>query len=83
MMHYLNSNRLLCDSQFGFREKNQPVHVLLHMMNLVAKHALANKTIIATFIDPSKAFNCLQYDKLFKKMNYLGSKHPTITCFKS
>ena len=37
---------------------------------------------IASFIDLSKAFDCLQYDKLFTKMHYIGFTDNTIKRFK-
>ena len=36
-----------------------------------------------TFLDLSKAFDCLQYDKLFFKLDKLGFSTHTLTWFKS
>ena len=38
---------------------------------------------IATFIDLSKTFDCLQYDKLFYKLNALGLTFKALNWFKS
>ena len=66
LMTYLSINKLLCPDQFGFRPQNQTTHVVHKMMNYISKKSIDNEVTIATFIDLSKAFDCLQYDKLFK-----------------
>jgi exonuclease III len=72
MMSYLDENNLLCPDQFGFRPKSQTNHVVQKMMNTITNSAEQNKVTIATYLDLSKAFDCLQYDKLFKKLEALG-----------
>jgi len=83
VMLFLNKHQLLCPNQFGFRTRNQTTHVVHSLLNTVAENATKNKCTIATFIDLSKAFDCLQYDKLFKKMEGLNFSEPTIKWFKS
>ena len=51
------------------------------MLNFTAENAANNQPIIATFINLSKAFDCRQYDKLFRKMKSLGFQHRTISWF--
>ena len=82
-MKYLADNVLLCNNQFGFREKNQTSHVVHSMINHIAENATNGKVTIATFIDLSKAFDCLQYPQLFSKMKALGFTESTLNWFKS
>ena len=42
-----------------------------------------NKVTIATYIDLSKAFDCLEYKQLFTKMTALGFTKRTLNWFKS
>jgi hypothetical protein len=83
VMRFLNKNQLLCPNQFGFRTRNQTTHVVHSLLNTVAENAINNHCTIATFIDLSKAFDCLQYDKLYKKMEGLNFADSTINWFKS
>ena len=83
LMEYLGDNNLLCQHQFGFRAKNQTSHVVHSMLNHIAENGTNGKVTIATFIDLSKAFDCLQYDQLFSKMKSLGFTESTLNWFKS
>ena len=80
---FMTSHNLLCDYQYGFRNKSQTNHVIQYMMNYVTEHGALTQPVAATFIDLSKAFDCLQYDKLFEKMKYLGFHKNTINWFRS
>ena len=83
MMKFFRDNDLLSKTQYGFRAKSQTTHVIQKMLNYVNEHAAKGQPIIATFIDLSKTFDCLQYDKLYGKMLYLGFAQETINWFKS
>ena len=62
---HLEQNGSLCPDQFGFRPKCQTTHVVHKLLNLISENSIKNKVPIATLIDLSKVFDCLQYDKLF------------------
>ena len=47
------------------------------------KKCKKDEVTIATYIDLSKAFDCLQYDRLFTKMSSLGFTEGTLKWFKS
>jgi hypothetical protein len=83
MMSYLNKHDLLCPDQFGFRPKSQTNHVIQKMMNHISTNATENRPTIATFLDLSKAFDCLQYDKLFTKLESLGFEPTAINWFRN
>ena len=68
LMAYLKKYNLLCSQQYGFRSKNQTSHVVHSMLNSVAENMTEGSCTIASFIDLNKAFDCLQYKKLFTKM---------------
>ena len=83
LMLYLHKTQLLCEDQFGFRKRNQTSHVLQSLLNTVSRNAKKDEVTIATYIDLSKAFDCLQYDRLFTKMSSLGFTERTLNWFKS
>ena len=83
MMLYLNEKQLLCEDQYGFRRRNQTTHVLQSLLNSISSNAIKDEVTIATYIDLSKAFDCLQYNQLFTKLDSLGFQNRTIRWFKS
>ena len=63
LMAYFHKYNLLCNHQYGFRAKNQTTHVMHSMLNSISQNMTQGICTIASFIDLSKAFDCLQYDK--------------------
>ena len=53
------------------------------LLNIISENAIKNHVTVVTFLDLSKAFDCLQYDKLFFKLDKLGFSTHTLTWFKS
>ena len=49
----------------------------------MSRNAKKDEFNIVTYIDLSKAFDCLQYDQLFTKMSSLGFTERTLKWFKS
>ena len=82
LVRNLDESNLLCSSQYGFRPKNQTNHVVQNMMNFITEKVVQKEVVIATFIDLSKAFDCLQYDKLFTKLEKLGVRDTELEWFK-
>ena len=82
-MIYLETYQLLCKDQFGFRKMSQTLHVVQSMLNTIYENSANNKVTVATYIDLSKAFDCLQYIQLFTKMTAVGFKKRTLNWFKS
>jgi hypothetical protein len=80
--HWLYKEGLYCPTQYGFRPKSSTTHAVQDLMNQVTNNAAANQCTVATFIDLSKAFDCLQYDKLFGKLNNLGVRNTELNWFK-
>ena len=82
-MYYLETDRSLCNDQYGFRPKSQTTHVVHKLLNIIQANSIKDEVTIVTFLDLSKAFDCLQYDKLFFKMEKLGFESHTIEWFRS
>ena len=69
---YLGQDISLCPDQYGFRPKCQATHVVHKLLNIISENTILNEVNITTFIDLSKAFDCLQSNKLFYKLEKLG-----------
>ena len=83
MMEYFERNNLLCSTQYGFRSKSQTTHVVQNMLNYVVENAAQKQAVIATYIDLSKAIDCLQYDQLFVKMKHFGFAKSSVNWFRN
>jgi len=83
LMQYFKTSFILCPDQFGFRPKSQTTHVVQKLLNFISENSKNNKVTIATFLDLSKAFDCLQYDQLFIKMKFMGFSNHCLDWFKS
>ena len=83
MMEYFERNNSICSTQYGFRSKSQTTHVVQNMLNYVIENAAQKQAVIATYIDLSKAFDCLQYDQLFVKMKHLGFAKSSVNWFRN
>ena len=80
---FLENNNLLSNNQFGFRANHSTVHPMLKFMNHVST-ALNKKThCIAIFCDLCKAFDTVDHEILFKKLERLGICGSTLKWFKS
>ena len=52
------------------------------MLNTIATNSTKKQFTIVTFTDLSKAFDCLQNNQLFKKMEYMGFTRESLNWFK-
>ena len=77
-MQYLERDSTLCPDQYGFRPYSQTTHVVHKLLNIISENAIKDHVTVVTFLDL-----CLQYDKLFLKLDKLGFSTHTLTWFKS
>jgi hypothetical protein len=83
LTHYLESNNLLCQEQFGFRKAHSTLHPLVHFLNNISQARNQNKYTIAIFCDLRKAFDTVDHQILLKKLFNLGIKGIELQWFKS
>ena len=70
--HFLESNKSLCDTQYGFRSGRSCEHALLVAQNEILA-SLSNKQIsLLLLIDFSKAFDMVDHNILLDKLYYYG-----------
>ncbi len=79
MEHY----DMLYANQYGFRRKRSTVDALIKFMNDITK-SIDNKEIsLAVYLDLSKAFDTINYDIVFDKLEHYGIRGNALKWFKS
>ena len=68
----MNSSKLLCDNQFGFRQKHLTYMALFNIIDQISASIDYEKYTIDIFLDLSKAFNTLNHDILLQKLEVYG-----------
>lgn len=81
--NYLERNRILSESQYGFRHGKNTTAATFDLVSNLNK-TLENKNIpITIFCDLSKAFDCVDHKILLDKMEYYGIRGIVNDWFKS
>ena len=80
---FLCNTDQLFQSQYGFRTGHSCENAICELVGTVAKNREEKKHTIGVFIDLSKAFDILNHQMLFCKMDKYGIRGPTLEWFRS
>jgi retron-type reverse transcriptase len=69
---FLNDNKVLSNSQYGFRRKHSTIHPIIHLLNEVTKASTSKKYTLAIFCDLRKVFDTCNHEILIKKLRKIG-----------
>ena len=69
---FLEKHQILYNSQYGFRPHHSCENAISELLAKIIKGNDKNEHTIALFLDLSKAFNTLDHDILFKKLELYG-----------
>ena len=72
LIHFLNSNGSLTESQYGFRAGRSCEHALLDAQNNIMSALNKKHIALLLLIDFSKAFDTVNHDILLQKLNHYG-----------
>ena len=80
---YLERNNFFFKCQFGFRENKNVPQALVKVLNYIAQGLNTNKHVILLLLDVSKAYDCVDYQILFEKMENAGIRGICLDWFRS
>ena len=80
---FIEKHNILYDRQFGFRQNHSITHALLLVMDKLAEAQENDQMTIGLFLDFSKAFDSVNHDILFSKLEHYGFRGIALKWFKS
>ena len=80
---YLVSNKLIYESQYGFRDEHSTELAGLELCDRISEYIDKNKIPITIYLDLSKAFDTLDHNILLRKLKYYGVSGPAFNWFHS
>uniref|UniRef100_A0A1B6LG28 Reverse transcriptase domain-containing protein n=2 Tax=Graphocephala atropunctata TaxID=36148 RepID=A0A1B6LG28_9HEMI len=83
LMHYMESNKLICSSQFGFRKGLSTTNALIKLVEQILGCFEDKELAAVTFCDLSKAFDCVSHELLVNKLQYYKIEGSALKIFQS
>ena len=80
---FLKYFNVLFKHQYGFRKAHSTIHPIIHFLNHIAEANNKKEFSIAIFVDLTKAFDTVDHQILFKKLDYYGIRGVALDWFKS
>ena len=80
---FLKETGQIYRSQYGFRHKHSCKHAIAELVGKIVKGKEKGEHTIAIFLDLSKAFDTLEHETLFKKLEIYGIRGIALDWFHS
>ena len=83
MIEFAEQYNTLYRCQFGFRKNYLTSRVLIHLINGISSAIDPRETTVGVFLDLSKAFDTLDHQILFTKLEHYGIRDVALQWIKS
>ena len=83
LVEFAEKHDILYRCQFGFRKNHSTSHALIHLVNKIASAIDQHETTVGVFLDLSKAFDTLDHQILFARLELYGIRDVALQWFKS
>ena len=83
LLSFINKNKLLYKFQFGFREDHSPQLALIYLIDKISNALESGDYVLGIFLDFSKAFDTVNHNILFTKLNHYGIRDTALQWLKS
>ena len=80
---FLNGKNFFYKNQFGFRENMSVAHAVVKFQNFIAKNLNNDKAVLAILLDVQKAFDSINRNILYEKLENAGVRGITLEWFRS
>ena len=83
LLKFVENHSILCNNQFGFREKHSTYMALLNIVDHITEQLDSKSFVLGIFIDLSKAFDTIDHQILINKLENYGIRGTALDWFKS